>query len=177
MRPISMAASIRLIPTANLSVPQSAGWGCRVTEYVFQIDGRILAWMRPAQNGRRRYDPPEQVAYKRLVAVLALQARRKAGMQMIEGPVSLGVTVFYPQIKSDPTRLWKVSVPDYDNIVKNIKDALKGIAWIDDAQVAHYKEGGKIYLSADSPLCEHAIVRISDAAEYDYRFLTDTRGF
>lgn len=140
-----------------------------MVDFRFEVDGPILAWMRPSQGGRRRFDPPKQVAYKRMVAILCQQAMRRAGARLIEGPVSIGVAVFYPQFQKrtvgEPDRVWKESVPDYDNIVKNIKDSLKGIAWNDDAQVAHMREGGKVYLPGWSVLKEFAIIRISDAPE------------
>lgn len=131
----------------------------------FRIDGPILAWKRPGQRGKARFDPRDQSAYKKMVATICMIEMRKAGVRQITGPVALGVDVFFKR----PERLRKAGgayhtqKPDFDNIIKNIKDALKDVAWIDDAQVARYTDGGKFYLLPDSSETEHAIVRIADA--------------
>jgi Holliday junction resolvase RusA-like endonuclease len=63
------------------------------------------------------------------------------GMRPIVGPVELRVAAAYPWPKRYSRRKreansWRISRPDYDNIAKIIGDALNGIAWIDDAQIA-----------------------------------------
>jgi Holliday junction resolvase RusA-like endonuclease len=61
--------------------------------------------------------------------------------QPFDGPVVLSVIFVLPRPKG---KMWKtrpmprelhVSRPDVDNLLKSLKDALKGIAWRDDAQV------------------------------------------
>lgn len=60
----------------------------------------------------------------------------------IEGAVSLIIVFIMPRPKG---MVWKskpmprkrhVSKPDIDNLVKGLKDALKGLAWRDDSQVS-----------------------------------------
>jgi len=81
-------------------------------------------------------------------------ARQVARMQMsgrkpIEGPVQLTVIAFFVPSMSWPT--WKqeaalngqvvhTAKPDLDNLVKAAKDAMNGIVWLDDAQVASSSE-------------------------------------
>lgn len=66
---------------------------------------------------------------------------RAAGVKILEGAVYLQVDAHYvvprswPKKKAGAAR-WKTSKPDVDNIVKLVKDALNGVAWDDDAQVA-----------------------------------------
>lgn len=140
--------------------------------WAFRIDGPILAWKRPAQSGKVRFDPPDQVAYKRMVAMLCAVAMRRAGVKMIPKgePIDLGVRVFFrrpeSRIADRPGRvLWHTEKPDLDNVVKNIKDALKGVAWVDDKQVSSYTDSGKFWLPTLSAETEYAVVSIGPAPE------------
>jgi Holliday junction resolvase RusA-like endonuclease len=77
-------------------------------------------------------------------AAIRLAARE---LRPIAGPVALTVSCFFSRPKShygsgkNAERLkgtaphWHVVKPDTDNVVKAIKDALKGLAWRDDSQV------------------------------------------
>lgn len=106
----------------------------------------VLAWQRPQQSGKLRFRSTEQRVYQNQVGWLAKIAMKKAGVRMLEGPVALGVRVFYPFPKIHTTdHRWKTSKPDMDNIIKNIKDGLNGIAWKDDAQVVKYLDVFKQY--------------------------------
>lgn len=58
------------------------------------------------------------------------------------GPIQLWLSFIFPRPKSltrkrgaNP-RAWKPSKPDIDNCQKSLCDALNGIAWLDDSQVA-----------------------------------------
>ncbi len=87
--------------------------------------------------------------YKARVAAFAAQA----GVQLIEGPVRIDITLFLAR----PNRLnlgtWKErpqAVPcdrrvvDLTNVEKAIEDALQGIAYANDAQIA-CKNSAKYY--------------------------------
>lgn len=84
------------------------------------------------------YTPKETVVYENLVKLSA----RHAGITLIpEGAVQLTITAYWPTRgqplkRSKRPRERKVTSPDLDNCVKVISDALNGIAWRDDAQVA-----------------------------------------
>ena len=103
------------------------------------IPGEPVAWARAGSNGTRRYTPPKQAAYK---AEITLRARRAmAGLAPFDGPLALRVRVVYPVPASwskaqRATAKWKVSKPDLDNLVKGVADALNGIVYRDDAQIA-----------------------------------------
>lgn len=136
-----------------------------MAEFSFEIRGPLLGWMRPAGKVGR-YDPPEQKAYKNMVAMLCKLAMRKARIfSPLEGPISLGFVAFYPTKLERPE--WKDTKPDLDNLIKNIKDAVNEVAWIDDRQVAHYTESGKFWMPSISG--EYAMVRIANAAA-DFSF-------
>lgn len=136
----------------------------------FKIEGPIMGWKRPARShGNQHYDPPEQVSYKNYVGTICKTWMVKRRIPLLRGPVALGVQVFYPHPEKAVRRYFKDSVPDLDNIVKNIKDALKGIAWIDDRQVCHYLPSGKWYLPPDIfSEFDFALVTIREASRYDY---------
>lgn len=83
----------------------------------------------------------------------------KAAMQLavaeqlkvpIEGPIMLEADFFLPRTKAQMRSRWEGPIPhtarpDTDNLVKALKDALKGIAWRDDSQVFQYRQIGKYY--------------------------------
>jgi Holliday junction resolvase RusA-like endonuclease len=89
-------------------------------------------------NHVRAYDPAESREWKARVA-LAAQA---AGVRMIEGPVAIGIVVYLARPKRlmrkrDPEGpILATCKPDWDNLGKGVSDALNGIAYADDAQIA-----------------------------------------
>lgn len=64
-------------------------------------------------------------------------AARAAGVQVLTGAVGIQVRFFMPRPKGRKVGLYHTGKPDSDNLVKAVKDALTGIAWADDSQVAH----------------------------------------
>lgn len=68
-----------------------------------------------------------------------------------DGAVYLSVSFYLPRPKSLAKRcLYPTKKPDLDKLVRNVKDALKGVIYLDDAQVidTHSK---KLYATPDSP--------------------------
>jgi Holliday junction resolvase RusA-like endonuclease len=143
-------------------------------DFRFRIPGPLMGWMR-TNRGKygNLYDPPEQVAYKRMVAVFCKRAMMEAGLyKPLEGPLSLGFEAFFPHpLKTKPLRLYKDSKPDLDNLIKNVKDALKGIAWRDDAQVAHYKRCAKWFRPPEFEGHGFALVTIGSAPADEYPYV------
>ena len=68
--------------------------------------------------------------WKRLVAKMA----RTMFQEPYGGPLQVNMEFVF-QVKSRP-QLWRTKTPDVDNLVKLILDALNGIAYHDDRQVA-----------------------------------------
>lgn len=109
--------------------------------YEFTIPGIPRAQQRPrfARVGKfvRTYDPAQSRDYKALVQDYA----RQAGVQPIEGPVSICVEVEMPRPKrlcrkTDPDGpVPALCKPDVDNLYKIIADALTGVAYSDDSHV------------------------------------------
>lgn len=111
----------------------------------FAVLGEPVAQGRPRAttiNGRvRMYDPKKSSDYKKYVRLVASQY---APSKLLEGPLSMTVTVYRPSLKSFSKKkareaedglLRPTTKPDVDNYVKGIKDALKQVIWKDDSQV------------------------------------------
>lgn len=87
------------------------------------------------QNYTPKRDPVN--AFKATVAQVASQHVRVP----ITGPVRISIEFIFPRLlgmvckKKAMDRQWEDSKPDSDNLEKSTWDALKGIAWNDDAQV------------------------------------------
>jgi Holliday junction resolvase RusA-like endonuclease len=94
-------------------------------------------------------------AYKQHVAIeAALACNHVKRLPMFAGPVKCVITFIMPRpvamvwkLKPMP-RAWHCVKPDCDNLAKGVKDALKGIVWEDDSQVA-VLEIGKAIASGD----------------------------
>lgn len=83
---------------------------------------------------------PKQTASQEAV-VRQIAALKMRGSPLIEGAVSVQITVWRvpPKSWSAPKRtkaVWVTGKPDVDNQQKTIFDALNGIVWLDDAQIA-----------------------------------------
>jgi Holliday junction resolvase RusA-like endonuclease len=109
------------------------------------------------------YDPEKCRTYKAFIRTLAANA---APPKPLSGPVSVKITVY----RQTPQSWSKVKIaaalagilrpttkPDIDNIAKGIKDAVKGIIWVDDSQVVRL-EVEKWY--SDKPRAEVEIDEI-----------------
>ena len=86
-----------------------------------------------------RTDAPDRASWKAHVALKAAEVCDK----LLEGPLYVDIVVLKPRPPSYPNRPTKgcpwpwhwTKKPDTDNLEKPVKDALTGIAWLDDAQV------------------------------------------
>lgn len=106
---------------------------------------RIPGPMRGKQRARvtrfGAYTPPETVAAEKAIGFYA----RTAQAPVMIGPVELMIAIEVEPAASWPKkrraealagRIIPTKKPDLDNVVKLIGDALNGIAWLDDAQIA-----------------------------------------
>ncbi len=133
-------------------------------EISFTVFGEPIAQGRPkfARIGNHvsAYDPAKSRSYKAIVRDEAIKYKPD---KPLEGPLALSVMVY----KSIPKSLSKkrtqqalegelrpITKPDLDNVIKGIKDSLKGIIWRDDSQVIAL-QAGKWY--SDRPRVEVTI--------------------
>ncbi len=111
----------------------------------FTVYGEPVAQGRPRASTQggfvKMYDPAKSRDYKDYVR---LAAGQHAPAQPLEGPLSMVMIAYRPIPKSfskkkaaaaERGEILPVSKPDVDNYLKGVKDALKGIIWVDDSQV------------------------------------------
>lgn len=125
--------------------------------YNFTVPGKPRGKGRPrfrrAGNFVQTYTPADTAAYENLVA-LEYQA---VGGKLLEGPVEVYVTAWYPIPKNlskakraemDRGMFVPHSKPDADNVLKAVLDGLNGVAYKDDTQV---QMANILRLYSDSP--------------------------
>lgn len=143
----------------------------------FTIPGRPSAWQRTnafvdKRSGKLlKSTPKEMAAAQKAVATLCRFAMRT--MQPLAGAVRLEILCVYAIPKTWPAwkrqaaldgKVWKVTVPDHDNLVKLVSDALNGIAYADDAQIVKasfgkrygFPERTDVRITALDCLCDHS---------------------
>jgi Holliday junction resolvase RusA-like endonuclease len=104
----------------------------------FTVPGEALAFAR-ARLGKTgmHFTPKPQRDF--MATIKALAADAMGDLPLLDGPLELKALVVFPLPKSAPKRkppTWKSTRPDASNHVKLLEDALNGIVWRDDAQVA-----------------------------------------
>lgn len=104
----------------------------------FVIPGAPVPWARAGMRGRFRYTLAMQHGAAMDMRWLCKAAMR--GRNPFEGPVSVELVASWPpppswSNKRRANTVWHASRPDIDNIAKIILDALRGVAYLDDAQV------------------------------------------
>lgn len=90
-----------------------------------------MPWARAGQKGKAKYTPAKQRAHMDAIIHLARAAR----FPLLEGPITLSCAFIYDEDEEG----WRSVRPDLDNLVKLVKDALNGVAYVDDSQVAHLR--------------------------------------
>lgn len=129
--------------------------------------------VREMKNGRRfvsNYTPSTHPvnSFKAMVAHAAALVFRGAPLA---GPLKITILAFFPRPKnkiwkSKPMpREFKDSKPDSDNVEKSVYDALKGVVWFDDSQIAINQTWKMICAGNEQP---HVSVIIT-AMDIDYQ--------
>lgn len=107
--------------------------------------GKGRARARRVKNFVQMYTPAKTVAAESGVRVLAKAAMAKAGFELCEGPVRVTLEGYRRPPRSASRKAaaaligaaaWDTRKPDLDNVAKLVGDALNGVAWVDDSQVA-----------------------------------------
>ena len=117
----------------------------------FTVFGEPVAQGRPrfARMGNfvKTYDPAESKDYKSRVLAAALEVRPEKPLDM---PLSVTIKAYRSIPKSMSKKkatqamigeIRPTTKPDIDNIVKGVKDALKGVIWRDDSLVVNLQAG------------------------------------
>lgn len=130
-----MAAYTFVVPTVPVAQPRQKHRGVKLR------NGRVTS-----VNYTEREHPVQQ--FKSDVRLFAATTFKRPP---IAGPIILGVTFFFPRParlnrkKDPPGPVPHLAKPDLDNCIKSVKDALKGVTWVDDAQVCGYERPFKYY--------------------------------
>ena len=110
----------------------------------FVIPGIPCAWARARLHGKMHFTPKKQESAMVNVQLAAANVMRN--YEPLTGPVRLAVSAVWPWPKSWSAKKrreagahYKTSKPDADNVAKLVADALNGIVWLDDAQVAELR--------------------------------------
>ena len=112
----------------------------QTAEIVAVVDMRPVPKGRPRVYHGRAITPGPTVRAEAMVRTQVMAQMCARGMTAIEGPVELSLSFEYAYPKS--WAAWRrvpalhVSPPDLDNLVKLVQDALNGICWHDDREVA-----------------------------------------
>lgn len=94
--------------------------------------GRARAFR--AGDSIRMYDPENSKQWKQTVAIQCLEKHP----QVMSGALSMKLYFFLPRPRSLPKKIvYHTKRPDLDNLVKAVKDALRGICYKDDSQIVH----------------------------------------
>jgi len=136
-----------------------SGGGCGMTS--FFVEGR------PSPGGSKKYIGHSKAGRAVLIdcggkhtkdwrAAVAQAARLAHHTTPFTGPLYLSVTFWMKRPKSHFNRLglkedaptWHISEPDATKLMRSTEDALKGIPWLDDAQVA-CQNGQKRYCNCE----------------------------
>ena len=113
------------------------------------VPGQPVAKGRPrvaVRNGRAMaYTPAKTATYENLIALAGQDVMHDLDLDLIDGPISVTVFAHFQMPKgwSKKRRLaaltapeWHTSRPDGDNVLKCAGDALNGVVWRDDSQIA-----------------------------------------
>ena len=110
-------------------------------EVAFFVPGVPVGKGRPrfSRKSGRAYTPEKTASYESLIAYAGNEAM--GGREILSGPVSMKVTATFPipaswSAKRKALALYHTGRPDADNIAKAAGDALNGIVWRDDSQLA-----------------------------------------
>lgn len=111
----------------------------------FTVYGEPVAQGRPkfttVGGFPRAYDPAKSRDYKDYVR---LASAEHAPSKLLEGPLAVMIIAYRSIPKSfskkktaaaEAGEIYPTTKPDADNYLKGVKDALKGIMWVDDSQV------------------------------------------
>lgn len=111
----------------------------------FTVPGRLGGKGRPRfaaiASRVRVFTPKKTKYYEAIVRHFAIQALGEGIRRQLEGPLALRVNIRlqHPKrfsLKMRNAAVWPMGKPDLDNVLKLVGDALNGIAYKDDAQIA-----------------------------------------
>jgi Holliday junction resolvase RusA-like endonuclease len=109
---------------------------------------------RPGTVFMKEYPDPDSFRHAAQLKTAFLIQFPPYKWRPLDGPLMLSATFCFEPLKSWPK--WKQEaalagkinhavIPDLSNFIKQIEDALNGLAWSDDGRIARYHDCAKIY--------------------------------
>lgn len=138
----------------------------------FTVPGKPLAWARARTHNGKFYTDPVRRSSKVQIGTLAKLAMGRR--QPFVGAIVLTVRAYFAVPKSWPKWMQKAALaqqvhptirPDGDNLLKQVGDALNGVAWLDDCQVIsaavhkHYGEEARTEVEVFEVITEEVVRR------------------
>lgn len=126
-------------PAKSLSPSNAAKRGAY---YRFEVLGHPVPWERARRQGKRYFTSDVQAVYRNQIR----RSAKDAGVQMVEGPVYLNVIAWISPPASWSKRRREEAIrqeapvavkPDVDNFLKQVMDALEGVAFENDSRVCY----------------------------------------
>ena len=153
--------------------------GSKTAMPIYDRSGRAVTTMTTTGKHRPvlRYvdDAKGNTEWRKAVALLGRQAY---GIQApMEGPLGIRVTFYMPRplyhygtgknklVVKDHAPKYSTAKPDLTKLMRSTEDALKGILWIDDAQICR-QELDKLY-TAHQPGAQIDVWQIGETAEQE----------
>ena len=107
----------------------------------FTVPGVPVPQSRPRVSRYGTYYPAKVKSYREYIATVAKAAMR--GREPLRGALGMYCTFFFTPPKSTPKKTLSIMYgayhtkkPDADNLVKAVQDAVNGICYADDSQIA-----------------------------------------
>lgn len=112
-------------------------------EVAFTYFGRAIPKMRAGRNGKRSFTPKRNAAFEAKIRAISAVEMARAGLHATPDAVLLELA-FEREIPKSWTKAKQLQMrgmpivgrPDVDNLQKAIMDAMNGVVYEDDAQVA-----------------------------------------
>lgn len=102
----------------------------------FTVPGKPVAWQRAGfAGGQGFYTKPETRAYQKVIKQIAALHWRSTP-PVADNAIVLTVTIRRAKPKRKPLPIVPITRPDIDNVAKTISDALNGLIYHDDGQIA-----------------------------------------
>jgi|SRR5215469_176828 len=107
--------------------------------------GQPVPWARSGGNGKVRFTPQKQRNNAATLRIVAQHAMIDGEHEILDHAVRMDVSAEFQMPKSWSKKKKNAAIiglaqhtvkPDLDNIVKQIKDACKGVVYTDDARIS-----------------------------------------
>lgn len=137
----------------------------------FKVPGSPVAQPRPratSVNGRARmYEAKKTHAVHSFKATVRMAAEQAYQGAPLDGPLFMSLTCVLPRPgkpkkRSDNPPYYATKKPDLDNLMKSVADALSGILYRDDKQIAEVNMVKTIAAASEQPHVEIEICELDD---------------